>query len=67
MLAAALAETWDFGEAVTTIKQAIAIATAGGKAAAVAELTARLKLYQARQPFHQPPVAAMGVREAGAP
>ena len=67
VLAAALAETWDYAAAVTMIKQAIALADAAGKPAAVAELTSRLKLYQERKPFHQPPVVATGVRAPPAP
>ena len=67
VLAAALAEGWDFAAAEATIKKAIAIAKAAGKEPAVAELTSRLKLYQVRKPFHLPPVAGIAVREPGAP
>jgi tetratricopeptide (TPR) repeat protein len=60
-LAAALAETGQFGRAVEVARQARALAERRGAASLVVELDARLKLYAAQTPYHapvQPPPAS---------
>jgi tetratricopeptide (TPR) repeat protein len=54
-LAAALAETGRFSEAVETAQLALRLAEAQANAWLTGTLQAELKLYQARQPFHEPP------------
>jgi tetratricopeptide (TPR) repeat protein len=54
VLAAAQAETGAFAEAAATLRRALPAASAH----LVAELGARLKLYEAGKPYHQPPAAA---------
>ena len=54
-LAAAQAAGGDFARAVTTAREALALATAAGKATLAREIQSRLALYQAGQPFYEPP------------
>jgi len=54
-LAAARAAGGDFARAVATAKEALALATAAGKARFAREIEGRLALYQAGQPFYEPP------------
>jgi tetratricopeptide (TPR) repeat protein len=53
-LAAAYAEAGRFPEAVTTAKAAIALATSLGRKDEARQIQDRLKLFQARQPYHEP-------------
>ncbi|MBN1766706.1 MAG: tetratricopeptide repeat protein, partial [Sedimentisphaerales bacterium] len=54
-LAAAYAAAGDFDKAVETAEKSIQIATEAGNTSHVQETTARLKLYQMRQPYYQSP------------
>ena len=53
-LAAAYAEAGRFEEAAATAREAIALAERRRTQAELAGLSARLSLYQARQPFREP-------------
>ncbi len=52
-LAAAQAASGDFGRAVVTAKQALALATAAAHPVLAQEIQGRLHLYQAGQPFYE--------------
>jgi tetratricopeptide (TPR) repeat protein len=54
-LAAALAESGAFGEAIQTAERAIKLATDAGNKRRTALLSRRLALYQAQRPYHDPP------------
>jgi serine/threonine-protein kinase len=53
-LAAALAESGAFDEAIQTAEHAIKVATDAGNKRRAALLTRRLALYQAHRPYHDP-------------
>ena len=55
-LAAAQAAGGDFARAVETAKQALALATAAGNSNLAREIQRHLQLYQAGQPFYEPPL-----------
>ncbi|MGA2265973.1 MAG: fused MFS/spermidine synthase [Phycisphaerae bacterium] len=52
-LAAALAETGQFDRAVSTARQAEALARSSGQGGLVAQLEARIAVYQAKKPYHE--------------
>lgn len=53
-LAAALAETGRFDEAITTVSRAITLANARGDSAAADKYKSRLGLYRQKRPYHAP-------------
>ena len=54
-LAAAYAEAGQFAEAVTTVQQALNIATLESNAGLVDPLREQMEYYQAGKPFRDPP------------